>query len=223
MTTCNRCGQQIEIRYISGVPTPLHFEGSCIDSETGWSDSGYAESGDSECRLTHCPECGAEVYFIQHNGGSVWIDPPLGWPWYKHPCMDDNLAKNPQGSRQAMVDDADDNSSESVIGVVKSCQVSTNRRASCLTVIVGESSIWGLIVERDFRSAVGELIIISLRPFRFRGLIKPALQSPLLGATTPQGNYTQSSKLMRCPECKSVADRSQFLGHMSYVHGLKAR
>jgi hypothetical protein len=38
-------------------------------------------------RPTTCPECGAEVFFIRHNGGSVWVE-ELGWPWPKHPCMD---------------------------------------------------------------------------------------------------------------------------------------
>src|SRR5579883_2452996 len=36
---------------------------------------------------TRCPECGADVYFIRHNGGSVWVD-ELGWPWPKHACFD---------------------------------------------------------------------------------------------------------------------------------------
>ena len=39
-------------------------------------------------RSTHCPECGKDVYFIRHNGGSVWVNPPLGWPWPKHACFD---------------------------------------------------------------------------------------------------------------------------------------
>lgn len=35
-----------------------------------------------------CPICGAEVYFVRHNGGCVWLD-SLGLPWPKHPCFDD--------------------------------------------------------------------------------------------------------------------------------------
>src|SRR5437867_9011938 len=38
-------------------------------------------------RPSHCPECGADVFFIRHNGGSVWVD-ELGWPWPKHACFD---------------------------------------------------------------------------------------------------------------------------------------
>lgn len=39
-------------------------------------------------RPTTCPECRADVFFIRHNGGSVWVD-ELGWPWPKHACFDD--------------------------------------------------------------------------------------------------------------------------------------
>src|ERR1035441_499188 len=38
-------------------------------------------------RPTQCPECGKDVFFIRHNGGSVWAD-ELGWPWPIHPCFD---------------------------------------------------------------------------------------------------------------------------------------
>ena len=44
-------------------------------------------SGDDFCHPTKCPECGAKVYFIRHNGGSVWVD-ELGWPWPTHPCFE---------------------------------------------------------------------------------------------------------------------------------------
>jgi hypothetical protein len=48
------------------------------------------------CRPTTCPECGAEVFFIRHNGGSVWGD-ELGWPWPKHACFDES--SSPTGYR----------------------------------------------------------------------------------------------------------------------------
>jgi hypothetical protein len=40
-------------------------------------------------RSTTCPHCGADVYFVRHNGGSVWFD-ELGPPWDKHACFDDD-------------------------------------------------------------------------------------------------------------------------------------
>jgi hypothetical protein len=41
------------------------------------------------CRPTRCPRCGDDVYFVRHNGGSVWFD-ELGWPWPKHGCFPDD-------------------------------------------------------------------------------------------------------------------------------------
>lgn len=38
------------------------------------------------CRPSTCPKCRQSVFFVRHNGGSVWFD-SLGQPWPKHPCM----------------------------------------------------------------------------------------------------------------------------------------
>ena len=44
--------------------------------------------GSSSCQISRCPKCGDPVFFIRHNGGAVWLDPPLSPPWFKHPCFD---------------------------------------------------------------------------------------------------------------------------------------
>src|SRR6266545_1581539 len=41
------------------------------------------------CCPSNCPRCGASVYFVRHNGGSVWFD-ELGSPWPKHGCFDED-------------------------------------------------------------------------------------------------------------------------------------
>jgi hypothetical protein len=58
-----------------------------------WSTIGYSSGASAYshrfydvCHPTICPECQSEVYFIRHNGGSVWVD-ELGWPWPKHDCF----------------------------------------------------------------------------------------------------------------------------------------
>jgi hypothetical protein len=48
-----------------------------------------AWDGDGCCCPTTCPMCGASVYFVRHNGGSVWFD-SLGKPWPKHSCFFDD-------------------------------------------------------------------------------------------------------------------------------------
>ena len=97
--TCKYCGGEIIFRYVDGILKPIHLSGGCSwdgDFEPG----GRPELGsrfdvilrDDFCRPTKCPLCGATVFFIRHNGGSVWLDPPLGWPWPKHACFDDGPA-----------------------------------------------------------------------------------------------------------------------------------
>ena len=46
----------------------------------------YSES--DCCAHSKCPRCGDAVFFVRHNGGSVYLDLPLGPPWPKHHCMD---------------------------------------------------------------------------------------------------------------------------------------
>ena len=95
MSYCSRCGQEIEFKYINGRPVPIHIYGGygCgVGGEYSSSNHNYARVIDycsvfeEICKPTSCPHCGAMVFFIRHNGGSVWID-ELGWPWPKHKCF----------------------------------------------------------------------------------------------------------------------------------------
>lgn len=96
MATCNQCGEEIEFRYIQGRCVPIHQGGGWHCGS--WSEPEYAtpaprvsRSGEWRerdfTRSTHCPICDDDVFFIRHNGGSVWVD-ELGWPWPKHGCFD---------------------------------------------------------------------------------------------------------------------------------------
>lgn len=93
MSTCRYCGDEIEFRYIDGRPTPIHLSGGWCQGGEGASYSPRASLAtpafqfEDVCRPTPCPECGILVFFVRHNGGSVWFD-DLGWPWPKHSCFD---------------------------------------------------------------------------------------------------------------------------------------
>jgi hypothetical protein len=91
MPTCYRCGDWISFMTQDGMAIPIHESGSC----SGYSGSSARLSaslsdyrGEDLCWCTTCPRCGEPVYFVRHNGGSVWFD-ELGWPWEKHACFDD--------------------------------------------------------------------------------------------------------------------------------------
>lgn len=84
MSSCKHCGQEITFRYVDGRKVPIHLDGGWCAGHlaTLWSDP----RADGECRRAKCPRCGGDVFFVRHNGGSVWLD-ELGWPWPKHGCF----------------------------------------------------------------------------------------------------------------------------------------
>lgn len=95
MPHCHYCGEKIDFRYTyDGRCVPIHPSGQCYGRSYphSYHYRGYAVYDYSEqdfCTPSKCSYCGEGVYFIRHNGGSVWIDPPLGWPWNRHPCYYD--------------------------------------------------------------------------------------------------------------------------------------
>jgi hypothetical protein len=66
---------------MDGHAVPIHRNG-------GWECSGPRLDADREraCYRTKCPCCLAPVYFVRHNGGSVWFD-ELGQPRPIHGCF----------------------------------------------------------------------------------------------------------------------------------------
>lgn len=87
---CQFCGIEIQFRYIQGKLVPLHSRGStCVGKRL------YRDDERDVCHLTKCPQCGADVYFIRHNGGCAWFN-DLGKPWDKHGCFADT-SRTPAG------------------------------------------------------------------------------------------------------------------------------
>lgn len=80
MPRCSECGCEISFRRIDGRIVPIGCSCRRSKAET------VVESGRSW--QTTCPQCHSAVFFVQHNGGSVWFD-ELGPPWEKHPCFAD--------------------------------------------------------------------------------------------------------------------------------------
>jgi hypothetical protein len=111
MPTCDKCGADIEFRYVGGRCVPIHPDGGwqCGSLSGHSSDDIHTRrsSGPREwathdfCRPTSCPECGRNVFFIRHNDGSVWLD-DLGWPWPKHACFDNPRTATTAFSRWAI-------------------------------------------------------------------------------------------------------------------------
>ena len=136
---CGKCGGAIFFRYMDGRPIPMHQNGGC----SGGSASSlrdpksttytFAEANEDICFLTRCPKpgCNALVYFVRHNGGSVWLD-DLGCPWPKHWCFDDSVSSVNSDIcfRAARVDKA-----TGLLGVVRKIKVEASARSAGYTIL----------------------------------------------------------------------------------------
>lgn len=166
MKVCAKCGQPVEFRFIDGRPIPLHFEGGCSGSSGTSSNERVRRSDEGSCIRTKCPKCSDTVFFIRHNGGSVWIDPPLGPPWYRHGCMDvEGLSGATESRLRTSIADAEllDELGERegiITGVVRISEISEDRRRTLLTIEVGEAEDLVVLVKGGADSFVGRIVIV---------------------------------------------------------------
>ncbi len=148
MSICDKCGASIEFRYINGICIPIHQDGNCINYNKELSKG-------SCCHLTSCPRCGEQVFFIKHNGGSVWIDIPLGYPWYKHKCFDNtkNIALDHIDLVNSLNDGFsklnEENKKNTKSGVVKSVTVETYKRFTTIEMETGVSKKLKLVLRNN--------------------------------------------------------------------------
>ncbi len=128
------------------------------DSGGGWAASSlpvaYRWDGDGDfCRPTTCPICRGKVFFVRHNGGSVWFD-DLGPPWPKHGCFDDEPCGRSLRRHLRSVP-------ETLFGVVATIEM---QAAGPPRIVVRCSD--GTMVEPNVRtdwdaqSLVGELVVV---------------------------------------------------------------
>ena len=163
MSLCSRCGGTIDFITRDGRPIPIHRSGRCGGGAGLDSRWGRSEASESACFRTRCPEgCGADVFFIRHNGGSLWVDPPLGWPWPKHECLypDDGGA----GARSALgafvTDEPDFSNADLILAVALEIEFSIDW--SEWRLLSGENDEWRLHTNGDCRSLVGQLVVLDV-------------------------------------------------------------
>lgn len=162
MQRCRECGMPVEFRFIDGRCIPLHTNGGCSYSDQRVDNSGTRRSAESECRKTSCPMCNATVYFIRHNGGSVWIEPPLGPPWERHSCFLSEESGirfvSPISSELKAKLGANENL---VTGVVRLSEISKDRRQTILEVNIGADEALSILIKGGADSLLGQLVIIA--------------------------------------------------------------
>lgn len=98
---CELCGGEIIFRYLEGRCVPIHLNGHCFENP---SNSDRKEPREALLK-TRCPECQKAVYFLRHNGGSVWLD-DIPWPWPKHSCFEDQSEPLPDDWLKPLLPDS---------------------------------------------------------------------------------------------------------------------
>jgi len=162
MQRCRECGMPVEFRFIDGRCIPMHTDGGCSGSGQNLNSTGTRRSTESECRKTTCPKCKMAVYFIRHNGGSVWIEPPLGPPWDRYPCM----AEPVSGTKDTPLISPDllaqlGEHRGLITGVVKGSEISKDRRQTILEIILGADEALSILVKGGANSLLGQIVIIT--------------------------------------------------------------
>lgn len=216
MSICSRCGNSIEFRYIGGKCIPLHLNGGCIGYGTASiaDYSGYNTCNESACFSTNCPKCKGKVYFLRHNGGSVWIDPPLGPPWFKHACFDDNSTSI---GGNCLVDDYKNEFQKLatvglVLGVVKSTNVNSTKSHTKVIVESGEFESLSLGVKNNAGYLLGRLCLIEEKANYIWPIESPKCMFKIL-------HFRKiSTEPIKCPECGVEVLAKNMLKHLRRQH-----
>lgn len=223
MATCSRCGQPITFRYVEGRCVPLHLHGGCTDHTSSASDySGRSRSDESCCFLTECPECGEEVFFIRYNGGSVWIDPPLGPPWYKHPCME-STSDSTKAERASLLPkyklEGIESPDEYILGVVKECEVSPDKSQTITEFHTEEGEKYVFSVKFNAGFLTGKLVVFDslnkeLFPFWDRNYVFRVLRI----LRRKKAKKKKKKEHIKCPECGVDLNPENLEKHLKKMH-----
>ena len=108
-------------------------------------------------RKTSCPICKDPVYFIRHNGGSVYVD-ELGWPWSKHPCFDNSSVSVPRWYNNFYKESKEKN--KALIGVIT--KISSKVGILLLDIDFGEVGKGKIKIDKTMLadSIIGLLVLI---------------------------------------------------------------
>lgn len=225
MATCSRCGQSIMFRYIEGRCIPIHPDGGCggVSGSLNARDfSGYLHSEESTCFRTSCPECGESVFFIRYNGGSVWIEPPLGPPWQKHRCMD-LPSQHAKGAGSVLVSqltiDGFTRRGQLIVGVLKEAETARDGNFTLVNVVTGASENFYLAVKNKAGFLVGKLVIFDPNGKSLRWLEDQTYTFVVQSMVrVPKSHRDCMDEFVDCPECRRRMKAKNLGKHLRNIH-----
>ena len=198
MPVCYKCGGEITFWNDDGVVKPMHLSGGCWDeldnSEVSSSFTGKIATTptnpDDYCRSTICKKCGAEIFFIRHNGGSLWVNSPLGYPWPKHPCYYDEMTTQEHTRIVTLAE----STISPILGVIIYTETRPNYMSDVIVVKCfdgGEASCLVSYVKQP-SNLIGKLVFLSLKEQKL--VIPDAITYSILDFTINNTKPTQTQK-----------------------------
>ncbi len=138
-------------RRTGGVRIPSLASTRIAGTRTQWGHS------DDFCRPSTCPICDGSVYFVRHNGGSVWFD-SLGYPWPKHACFDTPPTVRIRLYYKSRVEPK----AEELLGVVTETEVIEPGKSGRIVVKCHDQSIIDrtFTTDWDLVTLVGRLVVV---------------------------------------------------------------
>lgn len=226
MSTCSRCGEPVEFRYIDGQCIPLHLYGGCGQGAASSArDYSAARSSDeSQCFQTNCPKCTDPVFFIRHNGGCVWVDPPLGWPWWKHECMYPEQTRGPRVRTSIISTEVIrgyDTPKGLLLGIVKAARPSWDRLNTLIHVLSGADE--NLILLMKGKAAgflVGRIVLIDPTAASVTWTEDAVFRFTILTPLVVTEGYLSIVERAICPECPNTVRLDRLTLHLERVHGI---
>lgn len=220
MSTCSRCGNIVEFRYVDGRCIPLHLNGGCIDDRFS-SVNDYTcqnEFKNGLCFCTTCPKCRKKVFFIRHNGGSVWIEPPLGPPWNKHGCFDEDYKSTGVKSTLQQYYSIPDISNNSILGVATFADVLNSKKTTIIMLTTGKNQITPLLVKFSAGFLLGKLCIFDRNTSTIYPVEEPMYIYGIVSEILGKHNHRAKGAYCICSECNMKIQVREIKTHFSKKH-----
>jgi len=220
MALCTHCGDTVTFRYINGRCIPLHSTGSCGNSSGGtftdFTKDHHAPQ--SACYLTSCPICRAAVFFVRHNGGSVWLDSPLGPPWPKHGCFIDEQPnpRHPLGSAEHVSTSESKAAHGDSAGVIRYSRVMPEHASTECILETGSSGAYFLNVKNNAGYLLGRLCEIN----KADNTISPAY-APDLKYSISELKKTRMPHTTFCHICRAEVSLKNLKKHLTKTHNIQ--
>ncbi|WP_445012030.1 OST-HTH/LOTUS domain-containing protein [Vreelandella stevensii] len=197
---------------------------------------------ETENRLTRCPVCQSEVAFIKHNGGSVWLDLPLGPPWYKHACFDKEKTSKVRSSLKTNFHETQKSFNyKTKIIVISFCVYNEHSGSTRLKANFDSDEVYSFSVRGDARIFVGRLCFVDEsvkevwpvddygKKLYYQGTLSKHLNSSAsvnVGASfsnefLDNAEKNKSKVGLECSICSAVLSKQKkYRSHLLKVHGV---